>query len=322
MNSYQVYSDSSFLQHTLKESFTCIGKGLHSGLRIIMTVMPSEENTGYRFVRRDLPTGYNEIIASWHTVSDTHLCTTISNNTGARVSTIEHLMAALQASGVDNAHIVLDGPEVPIMDGSAKSFIELIDSVGVRAQKADRKAIVIKSKVEVGDGDISAAFVPDDERIIDVTIRFDSEAIGEQRMVTPVTRDIFRAGIAEARTFGFSEQIATLQKLGFARGGSLKNAILVGPEGVINEEGLRFTDEFVRHKVLDCIGDLALSGAYIIGRYVGHQAGHTLTNTLIRSLLLNSNAYEFTTLKKAGEVALTPHVVNYPSAQNRIRDSI
>jgi UDP-3-O-[3-hydroxymyristoyl] N-acetylglucosamine deacetylase len=291
----------SFYQHTLKDSFTCIGVGLHTGLKIIMTVMPANANTGYRFIRRDLPARYNEVLASWHTVTDTHLSTTVANNTGVRVSTIEHLIAALSASGVDNAQIVLDGPEVPIMDGSARPFVQLIESVGRERLSEERKVILIKHPVTVMHGDKCASLVPSPEPWIDMFIDFDSAAIGQQRLTIPLSRKIFKEELADARTFGFSEQIEILKKLGFARGGSLQNAILVDKNGVVNEGGLRYTDEFVRHKVLDSIGDLALSGAYIVGCYRAKFAGHRLNNELLHALMRDENAFEYIPLRDANQ---------------------
>ena len=299
MISANLNMQSSYFQHTLKDSFTCIGTGLHTGLKVIMTVMPADANTGYRFVRRDVLHNYKEVLAAWHTVSDTRLCITVSNHMGVRVSTIEHLIAALHASGIDNARIILDSPEVPIMDGSALPFIELIDSVGRIRQSAERKVILIKKTVSVEDEGKHACLLPSPEPWIDMLVDFDTSWIGEQRLTTPISRKIFREELANARTFGFAEQIETLQKMGFARGGSLDRAILVDKTGVVNEGGLRHGDEFVRHKVLDCVGDLALCGAYIVGCYSASYPGHRLNNQLVRALMCDENAFEFITARQA-----------------------
>lgn len=284
-------------QHTLKDSFTCIGVGLHTGLKIIMTVMPAEANTGIRFVRKDISHGFNEVLANWHVVSDTHLNTTVSNRMGVRVSTIEHLMAALFSCGIDNALVVLDGPEIPIMDGSALPFVNLIEGAGRKNQHADRKAIVIKKTVILSDGKKFASLQPSQTPILDITIDFDSKVIGKQHLQLPMTRETISQEIAHARTFGFAEQVTTLKQLGFARGGSLKNAILVHNDKVLNKEGLRNNNEFVRHKALDCVGDLALAGAPIIGEFKAQFPGHKLTNLLLHELMRNTKAYEFVSIK-------------------------
>lgn len=299
-----------YYQQTLRESFTCMGRGLHTGLKVIMTVMPAEANTGYRFVRRDIPGNRNEVLAAWHTVSDTHLSTTVANNMGTRVSTIEHLVAALHACGVDNARIVLDGPEVPIMDGSARPFVQMIESVGMLKLKEERKAIVISKKVHVKDGEKEATFSPAPIPRIELEIDFKSKVIGKQYLSIPVNASIFHHQIAPARTFGFVEQLNTLQQLGFARGGSLQNAILIGEQGVVNENGLRFDDEFVRHKVLDCIGDLALAGAIIVGCFSAKYTGHKLNNELLHELMLTKGAYEFVPLRELDENCTMPFGVN------------
>lgn len=319
MNSHQPKDSKSFYQHTLKDSFTCIGVGLHTGLKIIMTVMPAAANTGYRFIRRDLSSRDNEVLASWHTVTDTHLSTTVANTTGVRVSTIEHLMAALHGSGVDNARIVLDGPEVPIMDGSAKPFIELIESVGRKQLAEERKVILIKQPVNVSHGDKCASLVPSPEPWIDMFIDFESAVIGQQRLTIPINRDTFKNELSGARTFGFSEQIEILKKFGFARGGSLQNAILVDKKGVVNAGGLRYTDEFVRHKVLDAVGDLALAGAYIIGCYRARFAGHRLNNELLRTLMRDQDAFEYISLRDANQRYFSTIEFEKPRSQGLIQ---
>lgn len=291
----------SYYQQTLKESFVCMGRGLHTGLRVIMTVLPAEANTGYRFIRSDLPINRNEILAAWHTVSDTHLSTTVSNNMGSRVSTIEHLMAALHASGVDNARIILDGPEVPIMDGSAKPFVQMIESVGLKTLNEERKAIVVKKSLSIREGNKEVSLSPSPIPLLELEINFKSPVIGKQCLSMPLSAGNFHHHIAPARTFGFIEQLNTLKQLGFARGGSLQNAILVDEDGVVNESGLRFKDEFVRHKMLDCIGDLALVGGPILGCLKAKCSGHKLNNDLLHELMLNEDCYDYISLKKADE---------------------
>ncbi|BCD97869.1 UDP-3-O-acyl-N-acetylglucosamine deacetylase [Marinagarivorans cellulosilyticus] len=300
MSKIKQVTPSAFYQHTLRDSFSCIGRGLHSGLKVIMRVLPAPANTGYRFIRRDVKGDCNEILAAWYTVSDTHLCTTISNLCGVRVSTIEHLIAALHVCDIDNAIIVLDGPEVPIMDGSAKAFVELIDSVGLQQQAWQRRAIVVKKPLSVREGDKLACLLPYDKPWVKVEIDFEDPCIGRQSISTAIDYATVKRDIACARTFGFGEHINALKDLGFARGGSLENAILVNNGKVVNSSGLRYDNEFVRHKVLDTIGDLALSGAPIIGYFNGKYTGHALNNLLLRKLMASGANYDFCNFSDLG----------------------
>lgn len=281
-------TDLSFFQHTLADSVTCMGRGLHSGLKVLMTIMPAEPNTGIEFVRRDVVQGQT-VKARWHAVSSTELSTTITNEMGVRVSTTEHLMAALYAFGIDNARIVIDAPEVPIMDGSAAPFIKLFQSVGKRIQSEERLVIAIDKPISVMENKASAAFVPSFVPWMDMTIEFAERPIGRQKLSLPFGRDSFIEEVSEARTFGFEKHLQELKRRGFARGSSLKNAILIADDKVVNCEGLRYADEFVRHKYLDAVGDLALAGHYIIGHFVGHKSGHRLNNVLLRSMFASNH---------------------------------
>lgn len=282
---YFADTDLSLYQHTLADSVTCMGRGLHTGLKVMMSIMPAEANTGIEFLRRDV-TGCNNVIpALWHKVTDTELSTTVSNDMGIRVSTIEHLMAALSAAGVDNARVVLDAPEVPIMDGSAAPFFGLIDKAGVQRQTAERLVYVVERPVDITEGKAEASYAPSLVPWMDMSIEFPDRLIGRQKFSMPFTRSGFEQDIAQARTFGFEETLQMLKRRGFARGSSLKNAILISGDKVVNREGLRFTDEFVRHKYLDAVGDLALAGHYIIGHFKGHRSGHRLNNLLLRKML-------------------------------------
>ncbi len=289
----------SYYQHTLNDNITCIGRGLHSGLKTIMSIMPAEPNTGYVFMRRDVDSNKAEVQARWYNVTDTRLSTTISNNRGTRVSTIEHLLAALHTCGIDNAHIVIDGPEVPIMDGSAATYVSLIKQVGRTQQAAERRAIVITKPVTVEDKDKAAHLVPAIAPRVDMSIDFDMPVIGKQSLSVSINDSVFEKDIAAARTFGFEEQLETLKKIGLAKGGTLQNAVLIKDNKVVNEEGLRFHNEFVRHKILDCIGDLSLAGAHIVGKFIGESSGHQLNNALLRELMLNEDSWEYTTLRDA-----------------------
>ena len=264
-----------------------------------MRVTPAEPNTGIVFVRRDVESRYSEIEANWKNVSDTRLSTTISNSVGVRVTTIEHLMAALYASGIDNARILLDGPEVPIMDGSSIPFVQLINQVGRRKQDVERHVVIIEQAISVTEGEKSAGFLPSPVPWMDLVIDFEASPIGRQTFSSPITSDAFADELAPARTFGFKEQINTLHKLGLAQGGSLRNAVLIDNDQVVNEEGLRFHDEFVRHKMVDSIGDIALIGSRIIGQFTSVCSGHQLNNALIHKLMANEHAWQFVTMQEA-----------------------
>jgi len=309
-----------FFQHTLKDSFTCVSRGLHTGLKIVMRVTPAEADTGIVFARRDINSRRFEIAANWQNVSDTRLSTTIANKSGIRVSTIEHLMAALYACGIDNARILVDGPEVPIMDGSATPFVTLINQVGKIQQNAERRAIIIKQAISVTKGDKFAGFLPSPIPWIDFEIDFDNSPIGKQKFSAPIYRDTFEHDLAPARTFGFKEQINTLHKLGLAQGGSLHNAILIDNDQIVNEDGLRFENEFVRHKIVDSIGDLALIGARIIGQFTGIRSGHELNHALIQKLMANEHAWQFTTLREAQKY--WREIMELPHADNELAQEI
>ena len=295
MLSNSQYSASDY-QHTLKDSVTIIGRGLHSGLQVIMTLMPADANSGYVFMRRDVAPPRAEVPARWNTVVDTRLSTTVANASGTRVSTIEHLLAALSVCGVHNARIVLDAPEVPIMDGSAAPFVDLINKVGLQRQAALIQAIIIDKPLTVREHNKHVGLVPADEFSVDMSIDFDDPVIGQQSMEIKVNEASFSQQLAPARTFGFQEQLYTLHKLGLAKGGSLNNAVLIRDNEVINEEGLRFKDEFVRHKILDTLGDISLVGASIIGKFIGRRSGHQLNNQLIRTLMINEDCRHYAPL--------------------------
>lgn len=301
MREFFANTDLTFKQQTLADSFVCMGRGLHSGLRVVMSVIPAEENTGIEFVRRDVTHTDNVILARWDKVTDTELSTTISNASGIRVSTIEHLMAALSASGVDNARVVLDAPEVPIMDGSSAPFIEMIHKAGLVQQRAERQVIVINRPVGITENKASASYLPSAVPWLDMSIEFSQRLIGRQRLSLPFTTQLFCEEVARARTFGFEEHLVALKRRGLARGSSLDNAILIANDKVVNCEGLRYADEFVRHKFLDAVGDLSLAGHYVIGHFKGHRSGHRLNNQLLRELFA-SNAWEMMPLRQAHDI--------------------
>jgi UDP-3-O-[3-hydroxymyristoyl] N-acetylglucosamine deacetylase len=292
------------LQFTLRKPVSCSGIGLHSGQLVNLTLKPSQPGSGIRFVRTDLEPAAAAIAAAWDSVSDTTLCTTISNKSGAHVATIEHLMAAIAATGLDNAIVELNAAEPPAMDGSAEPFIFLIERAGLVAQSEPRVVLQVLKPVVVTEGEKSAALLPGNRCRVDVAIDFKSPAIGEQRIAVTMSGARFKSGFARARTFGFAHEVAYLQSKGLARGGSLDNAVVIQEDRVINPGGLRFDDEFVRHKTLDAIGDLFLAGGPFFGTYVGNQAGHKLNNMLLRAVMSDSTAFRWTSAPVAERTAL------------------
>ena len=293
---------ASFVQRTLKTCIPYVGTGLHSGCRVGLLVRPAEVNTGVRFVRNDVPTGRGVIPALWHQVVDTRLGTIIGNEFGVQVSTIEHLMAALHGSGIDNAIVELDGPEVPILDGSAEPFVAMIERAGVVEQEAKRWAMLVQETVEVHHDDKFVRLEPCPVTRVTAEIDFPETAVGSQRLSIVMSESVFKRDIARARTFGFADQIEDLYERELALGGSPQNAILVDGDTVVNEEGLRFHDEFVRHKVLDIVGDLALAGVPVIGHFYGHKPGHALNQALLRKFISDENAWSYVMLDEFEDV--------------------
>jgi len=278
-------------QHTLRGSAECSGIGVHSGKKVNLRLLPAPEDTGIVFIRTDLMNGARTILARWDHVTDTKLCTVIGNNYGARVATIEHLMAALRAYEIDNAFIEIDGPEVPVMDGSSDSFVFLIEMAGGAAQGAPRRVIEIIRPIEIRSGNKLARIEPATEPRFSFAIEFEQKPIASQSYDFTLSPGGFKSEIGRARTFGFFEEVDELRKQGFARGGSLQNAIVIKDGDVMNEDGLRFRDEFVRHKLLDAVGDLALAGAPVLGHFHGHCSGHALNNQLLRALFADPLAW-------------------------------
>lgn len=278
-------------QKTLKTEISCTGVALHSGRKTSLNLKPADANSGIKIRRTDLYNGASELVVNWAHVVDTRLATTLGNDHGTTVSTIEHLMSALAGCEIDNVIIEVDGPEIPIMDGSAEPFVFLIECAGTIEQDAPRKAIKILKPVTVGDKNRSMTVLPSDDFSLAFDIDFDSAAIDEQCYTLDSIEDAFKGEIARARTFGFEHEVEALRKAGLALGGSLENAVVVSGDKVLNEEGLRFDDEFVRHKVLDCIGDLYLAGGPIIGEVRASRSGHELNNALLRALFADETAW-------------------------------
>lgn len=290
---------SAAAQKTLKSPIHCAGIGLHTGARISLTLRPGNVNSGITFIRTDVPPGCRVTSASWDQVCDTVMCTVVGNEHGVTVGTIEHLMAALRGCGVDNAVVELDGPEVPIMDGSAAPFVFLIECAGVVSQAATRRAIRVLKRVEVGDGRTNASLTPGAGCTFSFEIDFASRAVAHQEGYIRLANGAFKADLARARTFGFLRDVEYLRARGLARGGSLDNAIVVNGDTILNQEGLRYDDEFVRHKILDAVGDLYLAGAPILGHFHGTRSGHALNSRLLHTLFADEAAWCYDTLDGA-----------------------
>jgi UDP-3-O-[3-hydroxymyristoyl] N-acetylglucosamine deacetylase len=278
-------------QTTIANRATLSGVGVHSGHAASVTLHPAEADSGIYFYRTNLDDGRDrEIPADYRHVSATDLCTTIGTS-GASVATIEHLMATLRAMDVDNCMIEVDGPEVPVMDGSAEAFIDAIDQAGMETLSKARRYIKVKKPVRVELGTSFAEFKPHDGRRLEIEIDFANPLVGKQRYAADMTADCFRRDIGRARTFGFFADVKSLWARGFALGASLDNAIVIAEDRVMNPEGLRYTDEFVRHKALDAVGDLALAGAPILGCYHSYRGGHRLNVLAIEALLGDRDAW-------------------------------
>ncbi len=267
------------------------GVGVHTGDRVRLAVRPAPVGTGIVFVRTDITDRDNRIPVSGEAVVDARLNTMIENAAGVRLSTIEHLMAAFSALGVSNAVIEVDGPELPILDGSALQFVQLLDRAGFRQQEAPVRYIEILKPIRVSEGDKSAVLLPCDRYEMRFEIDFPTPVIGNQVVDFVVDEETFRSEIMAARTFGFAHEVEALRKVGLARGGSLENAVVIDGDQILNPGGLRMEREFVRHKALDAIGDLYVLGAPLLGRYEGVKAGHAINNLLVRQLLANPHAW-------------------------------
>jgi UDP-3-O-[3-hydroxymyristoyl] N-acetylglucosamine deacetylase len=316
---------SSKQQHTLKNAINCSGVGLHSGVKVTMSLKPAPADTGIVFFRTDIgrtdliaatavsdgapgtdlvrntnnpnaniPNSNRDIPARWDMVSDTVMSTTIRNDAGDKVATVEHLMAALAGCGVDNVRVELDGPEVPVMDGSSAPFVFLIECAGMAPQQARRRAIRVLRRVEIEDGDLQAALLPSNGFTISLEIDFDSPAISRQSGFFDLHNGGFKRDICRARTFGFENDVSRLKDLGLGQGGSLDNVVVVGRDDeIMNDGGLRYGDEFVRHKVLDCVGDFYLAGGPLLAHFAGRRTGHASNNRLLRKLFSDPANWEY-----------------------------
>lgn len=288
-----------YKQRTIRDEVSCTGIGLHSGHKVLLKIKPGPPDSGISFIRKDSP-GHPSIKASFENVVDTNLSTTIGHN-GLRVSTIEHLMAAFFGLGIDNARVELDGPEVPIMDGSSAPFIFLLKSAGIKEQKAPKRFIVIRKPFEVREGGRSVCLYPSKEIKISYTIDFSHPLLRNQSYDLHFSGRDFVNEISRARTFGFLKDIQTLRENGLAMGGSLDNAIVIDEFRIINEDGLRYKDEFVRHKILDFIGDLAILGCPVIGHFVVRKSGHSLNQSMLKKLMAEKHCWELVTFNNPQE---------------------
>jgi UDP-3-O-[3-hydroxymyristoyl] N-acetylglucosamine deacetylase len=292
-------------QRTLRNSIRASGVGLHTGKKVLMTVRPAPADTGIVFQRTDLA-GSADVPARAGQVGETTLGTTIMNGE-ARVSTIEHLLSAFAGLGIDNARVEVNAPEVPIMDGSAGPFVFLLQAAGIEEQASPKRFVRIKRQVRVADGDKWAQFDVFEGFKVNFEIEFDHPIFKRrlQRATMDFSTTSFLKEISRARTFGFMRDIESLRKRNLALGGNLDNAIVLDEKGIMNEDGLRYEDEFVKHKILDAIGDLYLLGHSLIGEFSGHKSGHGLNNQLLRALLADSSAWEEVVFERADQAPIS-----------------
>jgi UDP-3-O-[3-hydroxymyristoyl] N-acetylglucosamine deacetylase len=300
-----------YLQRTLRDEIECNSNGLHSGRKVSMKIRPADVDEGIVFVRTDLP-GNQRVKADIGNVCDTTLATTIGNN-GSAVSTIEHLMSAFSGMGIDNAIVEVNAPEVPIMDGSALPFVRMLKTVGTQTQGKCKKLLVINEAISVEDGMGAAMLLPSPEFKITYKIDFDHPAIGQQTYHMTFSDANYEEEICAARTFGFLKDVEYLQARGLALGGSLKNAIVLNDKTIINKEGLRCPDEFVKHKILDAIGDLSLLGMPIIGHFIAYKSGHRLNNQLLQEVLARPQSWSLVHQYRQQDQANAAHPLNVPA---------
>jgi UDP-3-O-[3-hydroxymyristoyl] N-acetylglucosamine deacetylase len=280
------------VQRTLKSSVTFHGRGLHTGTPVRMDVRPASADYGIWFRRTDIDGPAAMVAAQWDRVTPSRLCTVIENDAGTSVSTIEHLMAALSGCGIHNALIDIDGPEVPILDGSAVPFVQGFLARGLISQSAPVRAVRVLKAVEVRDGDAAARLEPAEMLEIDFSIDFTDVAIGRQTRAMSLANGAFVRELSDSRTFCRQADVDAMRARGQALGGTLENAVVFDGDRIVSPGGLRHDDEPVRHKMLDALGDLALAGGPVLGRYTGDRAGHALTNKLLRALFADPEAYQ------------------------------
>ncbi len=300
---YQMFNP---FQHTLTNSVSCAGLGLHTGQHVNMVLRPAPEDTGIVFCRTDVKDADPFVAAHYKNVSNTMLGTTVENADDISVATIEHLMAAFWGCNIDNALVELDGPEIPIMDGSSEPFVFLIECAGVSKQRKHRRVIEVLKTVEVEEANKRVAIMPADSFSVSLEIDYGDDVVDQQHCLFDSADVSFKTDLCRARSFCFEHEVSAMQEKGLAQGGSLDNAIVVGKDGVLNKEGLRYHDEFVRHKVLDCIGDFYLTGALLQGRFHGFRSGHALNNKLLHAFFADKNAW------REIKVPETPAIITSP----------
>lgn len=277
------------LQTTIADTITLNGIGVHSGKPVSVTLHPSDEDTGIIFQRSDAG---REVSADWKNVTSTALCTVLDDPADSGVATVEHLMAALRGLNIDNVLVELEGHEMPILDGSSAPFVDAIDQVGVRQLDERRRFIRVLKPVRIESKDGFSELRPYDGTRFDVTIDFDTPLIGRQNFTADITPDIFRKQLSRARTFGYVKDVEKLWAMGYQLGSSLENSVAISDDTVLNPEGTRWPDEFVRHKALDALGDLALAGLQILGLYRSYKAGHRMNHEILQALFADDYAYE------------------------------
>ncbi len=298
-NAEQLIDENKMLrQCTLKQTVSAVGIGLHSGRKVRLVLRPAAPDTGIIFRRVDM-TPAVELLAKPEAVNDTRMATTL-NEGKVIVSTIEHLMSALNGLGIDNLYVDVDAPEIPIMDGSGASFVYLLRSVGILEQNAPKRFVRVKKTIEVVEGDKWAKLEPHEGFILDFAIAFGHPAIDStvQHAVVDLRRETYESAVSRARTFGFVSDVELLRSMGLAKGGTLENAIVMDEFRVLNVGGLRSSDEFVKHKILDAMGDLYVLGHPLLAKYSAYKSGHALNNKLLRALLAAPDAWEVATIGK------------------------
>ena len=313
----KTFSQINPYQNTIRKKINCSGIGLHTGKEIHMNLLPAEANTGIRFIRTDLEEK-NFIPAFMNRVVDTTMATTISEG-DVSVATTEHLLAAINGLAIDNILVEIDGPEIPIMDGSAFPFVSLLQTAGIKQQKSYRRLVKITQEISFREGDRYISIYPYDGFKVTAEINFEHDSVRRQVYSLSVSAEKFIAEISKARTFGFLDDVKKLQQNGLALGASLDNAVGMDENGILNKEGLRYVNEFVRHKIMDIIGDMTLLGCPILGHIVAYKSGHSQHLKLMEKIAATPEAWEFVELKKNGQLSvLSKFVSRTMAAGNRL----
>lgn len=290
-------------QKTLRTAVEFEGNGVHGGRKAVLTLHPAAANHGIVFRRSDIDGPHNLIPARWNNVVNTNMCTVIGSKDGLTVSTVEHLMAALAGCEIDNVLIDVDGPETPIMDGSSAPFVTLIESVGSVEQNVPRRALQIDQAIMIDEGQKHLSIQPHEHLAVDFQTQFENSRLASGHLAVNLINGTFNKLISPARTFGFRADIEKLQAAGLGLGGTLENALVVDGEEVLNDGGLRFDDECVRHKILDCVGDFYLAGGPILGHIKGIRAGHALNNALLRKIFATPGACSWVNMLRSAQHA-------------------